>query len=118
MTSNNKLEKKIAEEDIKCYVFLRDKNYKIPYNNVSINDELKLTITENNCYGGFNSYKYLEELELFLTYLGEKTNLTIKEAIIPKDSEYIVENKGYSFPVSKEHLVLTGFISNKIKIKE
>lgn len=109
---------KIAESDIKCYVFLREENYEIPYPNVSLNDELSIKISGDNCYSGFYSFKYREEAELFLTYLGEKTNLEIGEAIIPKNSEYVEVSRGYSFPVSKEHIEMSGFISGKIKIKE
>ena len=112
------MEKKTTKSDIRCYVFLRDGNYEIPYSNVSLNNELSLKISENNCYSGFHSFKYKEEAELFLTYLGEKHNLEIEEAIIPKNSDYVEVSKGYSFPVSKEHIKMSGFISGKIKIKD
>lgn len=112
------MEKKTTKSDIKCYVFLREGNYEIPYPNVSLNNELNLKISGNNCYSGFHSFKYREEVELFLTYLGEKTNLEIEEAVIPRGSDYIEVSKGYSFPVSREHIEMTGFISEKIKIKK
>lgn len=117
------MEEKIqkAKKDIKCFILLRDEEYKIPYPNTNINSELKIKILKNSGinYGGFSSYKYISELEKFIEYLGgNTTNLTIKEAVIPKDSDYILETFGYSFPVHKEHMKLAGFISNRIKIKE
>ena len=112
------MEKKTTKSDIKCYVFLRNGNYEISYPDVSLNDELSIKISGDNCYSGFHSFKYKEEAELFLTYLGEKHNLEIGEAVIPRGSDYIEVSKGYSFPVSKEHIEMSGFISGKIKIKD
>lgn len=115
-----KPEKQIAEEDIKCYVLLRDDNYELPWANIEIGQEIEITkIKDCIGYFGYSSYKYLADLERFVEYLGgDKTNLTIQKAIIPKGSEYYEGVESYSFSVCKEYVELFGFISNRLEIKK
>lgn len=117
MLKLTKLEKQRAKEDIKVYVLCRDDKYDTPW---EIKEEIEITkLKEIYGYFGFYSYRYLSELEKFIELLGgDKTNLTIKEAVIPKDSDYYEGVVNYSFIVSKEYVELGGFISNRIKIKE
>lgn len=112
-------EKQIASGDIKVYILLRDNKYELPWQNIKVGQEIKVNKINNIGYLGYPSYKYLSDLERFIGYLGgDKTNLTIQEAIIPKDSEYYEGVQSFSFTVSKEYIELNGFISNKLKIKE
>jgi len=120
MIKLTKLKKNKAKEDIKVYILLRDDNYESPWIDIKIGQQVEITkIKEDIGYFGYYSYKYLSDLERFIEYLGgDKTNLTIKEAIIPKDSEYYEGIQNYSFLVCKEYVELFGFISSRLEIKK
>lgn len=114
-----KLEKQIAEEDINVYVLLQDDNYELPWPSIKVGQEIEIRKLKNIGYLGYSSYKYLSDLERFIEYLGgDKTNLTIQKAIIPKGSEYYEGVQSYSFSVCKEYVELFGFISNRLEIKK
>ena len=120
MIKLTKPEKQIADGDIKVYVLLRDDNYELPWANIKIGQKIDITKIKG-CIGyfGYSSYKYLSDLERFIEYLGgDKTNLTIQEAIIPRGSEYYEGVQSYSFSVCKEYVELFGFISNRLEIKK
>ena len=112
--------KQITKEDINVYVLLRDFKYEIPWPNIKIGQEIEITrIKGNTSYLGYISYKYLSDLEKFIEYLGgDKTNLTVGEAFIPKGAEYYEGTQGWSFPISRKHLEITKYCSSEIKIKE
>lgn len=112
--------KQITKEDINVYVLLRDFKYEIPWPNIKIGQEIEITrIKGNTSYLGYVSYKYLSDLEKFIECLGgDKTNLTVGEAIIPKDSEYYEGVQNYSFSSCKKHMELFGFISSRLEIKK
>ena len=111
-----KPEKQIAEEDIKCYVVFVDEKCETIWNDVKeIN--IGTIINGKYAYPGFYSYKYKQEAELFESILKREGKVEIKEAIIPKGSEYYEGVQGWSFPISKEHLEITKYCSNVFNYK-
>lgn len=113
LLTNKQLKK--ATEDIVCYVTLVDGEYISPWD-VNID---KITTIRNGKYAyfGFYSAKFKEELEFFEDLLkGE--DRTIVKAIIPKGSKYYEGQRNFSFSVSKEHVSITTFCSDNLKIEK
>lgn len=106
--------KHIAESDIECWVIINNGNLETPWKKV---DRISTICDGKYAYLGIYSFKYKLEAERFESLL-KRENIQIKEAIIPKGSEYYEGLLGYSFPVAKEHMTVTKFCSKEIKIKE
>lgn len=115
MIQLTKNELKIAETDIQCYVVLTDGNYVTPWD--AKIDKVTTILDGKYAYFGYYSAKYEEELKLFEDILkGE--NRTIVKAVIPKGSKYYLGYRNFSFSVSKEHMSITTYCSDKLIIKK
>jgi hypothetical protein len=102
------LKKLVANSDIHCWIVLVDGEYENPWSEINN----VITICNGSIALGLYSYKYKEEAELFESILKRERKVEIKEAIIPKGTEYYEGTQGWSFSVSKEHLEITKFCSN------
>lgn len=106
---------KTAKEDIVCYVTLVDGKYISPWD-VKI-DKVSTILNGKYAYFGYYAARFKEELEFFEDLLkGE--NRTIVKVIIPKGSKYYEGQRNFSFFVSKEHVSITTFCSDNLKIEK
>lgn len=106
---------KTANDDIVCYVTLTDGKYILPWD-VAI-DKIATICNGKYAFFGYYSARFKEELDFFEELLkGE--NRTIVKAIIPKGSQYYEGQRNFSFSVSKEHVSITTFCSDNLKIEK
>lgn len=106
---------KTAEKDIVCYVTLTDGEYISPWD-VKI-DKVTTILNGKYAYFGFYSARFKEQLDFFENLL-QGENRTIVKAIIPKGSQYYEGQRIFSFAVSKEHVSITTYCSNNLKIEK
>ena len=106
---------KIANKDIVCYVTLIDGEYISPWDTKI--DEITTICNGKYAYVGYYAARFKEELNFFEDLL-KSENRTIVKAIIPKGSQYYEGQRNFSFSVSKEHVSITTFCSNNLKIEK
>lgn len=108
---------KTAENDIVVYVTLFDGKVSNPWN-CKI-DKVTTILNGKYAYFGYHSSRFYEELKLFHDLLGpddRENHREIYMAIIPKGSKYYLGAVSYSFAVSREHLNIETFCSDKLII--
>lgn len=110
----NKTLKK-AEKDIVCYVTIVDGEFISPWDTKV--DKVTTILNGKYAYFGFYSAKFKEQLEFFEDILKGEDRAIVK-AIIPKDSLYYEGQRSFSFTVSKEHVSITTYCSNNLKIEK